>query len=198
MRRKLAIFLVFLASFTLVYSSIAFYLLSTPPAEAFMGFGIFSDKGTLSQYFQGFGPTVIANQTFNWHFEVNNRMGSIQFAKIVFRLENQSMATPNETSPAPTGQIGEANAFVTNGENSSIGFDWTVLRTSRVGNLTFLTLQVNGQHISPLVGAPAGANFRFVFELWTLNSKSGLFQYGWQGPNVRVGSWLQVWFSASS
>lgn len=198
MRRKLAVFLVFLASFTIIYSSITFFLLSSPPSEAFMGFGVFSDKGTLSQYFQGSGPTAAANQTFNWHLEVTNRMGSIQFVRIVFRLENQSMDTPNETSPAPTGQIGEATDFVPNAENSSVDFHWKISHTSRIGNLTFLSLELNGQQISPSAGTQSGANFRFVFELWTFDSRSGLFQYGWQGQNTRVGSWLQVWFSTSS
>ena len=181
-----------------MYSSITFFLLRTPPSEPFIGFGIFPDTGTLSQYFQTSGSTVSVNQTLNWHLQVTNKMGSVQFVRIVFRLENETLPTPNETGPAATSQIGEATFFVLNGENSSVNFDWRILRTSQFGNLTFLALRINGQQLSPAVGATAGNRFRFIFELWTLDNPSGSFRYGWQSQNGRIGSWLQIWFNTNS
>jgi hypothetical protein len=46
--------------------------------------------------------------------------------------------------------------------------------------------------------ASNGYNFRLIFELWTWNTDSANFQFGWFAPvEIRV-AWLQLWFNATS
>jgi hypothetical protein len=63
--------------------------------------------------------------------------------------------------------------------------------------MVFINMTINGQQVSPPVGAVLGQRFRFFFELWTYDVASNSFQYGYKGQNSRVGLPLQVWFNAA-
>ena len=194
LRRRVIVFLVLFLSFVAIYGSVAIYLISPKPAQSFMGFGILSQNGSLAGYLAGSNPTITPNETFSWHFEVTNKLGTVQLLRIVYRIENLTLAGPNETSPATIPAAGASDRFVAEGD-TSINFTWTLLHVSRTNRLTSIVLSINGQKASPAVGAVSGRDFRFVFELWTFDSGSNSFQYGWQGPSSRIGAWLQIWFS---
>src|SRR5215831_19482805 len=191
----MTLFLALLVSFTIVYSSIGYFLLSKPPAQPFIGVGIYSQSGSLANYYSGNGPNVTAGQSLSWHFQLFNRMGSVQLVRIVYRLVNVTMSSPTETTSSNASQIGESSTFVTNEENETIPFEWTLVSRQQSGTLTYVTLQINGQTITPPVGTRSGQEFRFIFELWTLNDQSGALEYS--SPNGRVGTWLAVWFNTS-
>src|SRR2546425_12774899 len=85
--QKAVLFLVFLASFTIVYSSVAFFALSKPAGQAFIGFGLFASNGSLSSYYQNSGaPNVTIGQTLNWRVQIANRIGQTELAEILARL----------------------------------------------------------------------------------------------------------------
>ncbi len=196
MRRKIIVFLVFFAAFSLVYSSIGFYALSPRPSQPFMGFGVFSENGLLSGYVNGTNP-VMVNRTFNWHLDVTNRMGVIQYVGIVYRIGNGSTASPTTSQPASVPQFGIADMFIANGETGMISFAWSIISKNETGGSVFPNLMINGQRFTSPIGALSGRDFRLIFELWTFDVPSSSFQYGWKGPNSRVGSWLQVWFNVA-
>ncbi len=189
--------LVLFASFSLVYSSIAYYSLSPPPAQEFMAWGVFSPSGTLSNYFSGAGANVTRGETLNWHFAVTNQMGSIQYVQIVYRLGNSTSPNPNATVPGNTvPQLGNSSIFIPNAQTAIVNFTWVITSRNTVDGLVFITMTINGQLVSPSVGAVAGQRFRFFFELWTYDLASNSFQYGYKGQNSRVGVPLQVWFNS--
>src|SRR5438094_10195332 len=97
MRRRVLVMLLLFGSFSLVYSSVAYYSLSRPPSQEFMAWGVFSPGGTLSNYFSGASANVSVGQTLNWHFAITNQMGSIQYVQIVYRLANGTSHNPNAT-----------------------------------------------------------------------------------------------------
>jgi uncharacterized membrane protein len=197
--RKAVLFLIFLATFTTVYSSVAFFALSKAPSQAFIGFGIFSSNGSLSNYYQNSGePNVTIGQTLNWTLQIANHVGRIQMAEIVVRMGNLTTIQPTATGPANAPDIEESIVAVPNNENSTVNFDWKIIAVSHPGRLTYLTLEINGKQVKPPVGAASGQGFRFIFELWTLEEVSGSFQYGYPGDNGRVGNWLMLWFNSAS
>src|SRR5713101_2304990 len=193
MQRKVALLLLLFASFSLVYSSIAYYLLSRPPTQEFMAWGVFSPSGTLSNYFSGAGANVTRGESLNWHFAVTNQMGSIQYVQIVYRLGNSTGASPNATIPGSTvPPLGNSSIFIPNAQTAIVNFTWVVTSRSTVGGLVFITMTINGKQVFPSVGAVAGQRFRFFFELWTYDVASSSFQYGYNGQNSRDGVHLQV------
>jgi len=191
-------------SFSLVYGSAAFYILSPRPHQPFLAFGVFSPEGVLSGFSSGTNMNVTINQVLNWHLVVTNEMGSVQYVRIVYRLGNSSTAAPTSVEPSTAACISElltpncleTYVFIAPGREADPVFTWSVQSENVTVGVTRLHLLVNGQQFSSSVGALNGRNFRFIFELWTFDQASNSFQYGWQGSFSRVGTWLQVWFNA--
>jgi len=196
-RKILFLFLLF-ASFSLVYSSVAYYTLSRPPAQQFMAWGIFSPGGTLSNYFSGSETNVTLGRVLNWHLAITNQMGSIQYVQVVYRLGNGTSADPNATFPASSiPQLGNSSIFIPNAQTALLNFTWSIDSKEVRGGMVFLNMTINGRQVSPFVGALGGQKFRFFFELWTYNVESNSFQYGYPGQNSWIGLPLQVWFNSS-
>src|SRR5712691_11864806 len=196
MQRRIAVLLLLFASFSLVYSSVAYYSLSRPPTQEFMAWGVFSSSGTLSNYFSGAGANVTRGETLNWHFAVSNQMGSIQYVQVVYRLGNSTSANPSATVPGTVSQLGNSSIFIPNAQTAIVNFTWVITSRNTVGAMVFITMTINGQQVSPSIGAVAGQRFRFFFELWTYDVGSNSFQYGYKGQNSRVVVPLQVWFNS--
>ena len=190
--------LLLFGSFSLVYSSVAYYSLSRPPSQEFIAWGIFSPSGSLSNYFSGAGANVPVGQTLDWHFAITNQMGSIQYVKVIYRLANSTSPNPNATVPASiVPQLGNSSVFIPNGRTAFVNFTWSVTSKSSQGGMIFINMRINGQQVSPPVGAVGGQRFRFFFELWTFDIASNSFQYGYKGQSSRVGVPLQVWFNSA-
>ena len=195
MQRRVVFFLLFFACFSLVFSSFAYYSLSRAPAQQFIGWGVYSPTGTLSGYFQGAYANVTVGETLNWHFAITNEMGSIQYVRVVYRLGNGTSTSPNATSPASVPEFGSSEIFVPNTQTALLNYTWSIPSNYSRGGLVFINLNINGQSISPSVGAVGGQRFRFFFELWTYDVVSNSFEYGYKGSGSRIGSPLQVWFN---
>lgn len=200
MPRRIAIFLVLLVSLAAIFSSIAFYLSSPPPSQPFMGMGVYTQSG-LETYLTNSNFTVTTGQTLNWTIAVINRMKTAEFSMVEVRLGNSTSPAANSTIPA--GSVPELAAmqqFIGDGQTHNFGFSWRVNSTSQSGGLVFANLVINGQASTGQVqvGATLGRDFRLIFELWTFDPKTQSFEYGYNGEGVQIGTWLQIWFNASS
>ncbi len=143
--------LLLFGSFSLVYSSVAYYSLSRPPSQEFIAWGIFSPSGSLSNYFSGASANVAMGQTQNWHFAITNQMGSIQYVQVVYRLANRTSADPNATVPGSTvSQLGNRSIFIPNAQTGFVNFTWSIKSTNpSPGGMVFITMTINGQQVSP-------------------------------------------------
>ncbi len=183
-------FLLLFLFFFSAYAAIAFYATTPKPTQSFIGFGVYSQQGTLSGY-QGpsSSSTISVNQSMNWYLNITNQMGSIQFLQLVFRLGNTDPSSPNDTNPAPQPALANSTLFAPNGRMTIANFDWKVLMTNQSNGFEYLTLSINGQKVTSNIGTPPGSQSRLFFELWTFDESSGSFRYY---------SWLQVWFRVST
>jgi len=197
--RRVTAFFIFFISFSLVYVSVAYYLLSPKAFQPFMAFGVYSEGGTLSTYTGGFRLPIAENQTMRWSLEVANRMGAVQFVRLLYRLGNSTTGAPSNSYPAPdmVPIVGKLEAFIASGDTKRFEFTWAVVRKIQSGGTVYLDMVVNGTTMSPPIGEGSGKNFRFMFELWTFDVDTNSFQYGWPQESSRVGSWLQVWFDVA-
>jgi hypothetical protein len=162
-----------------------------------MAWGIFSPGGTLSNYFSGSEANVTRGEVLNWHLAITNQMGSIQYVQVVYRLGNATSAYPNATIPASSiPELGNSSIFIPNAQTALLNFTWSIDSRPPGDGMIFLKMTINGQQVSPSVGAFAGQKFRFFFELWTFDVVSNSFQYGYKGQNSWVGVPLQVWFNS--
>ena len=162
-----------------------------------MAWGVFSPGGSLSNYFSGSEANVTVGKSLSWHFAVTNRMGSIQYAQIVYRLGNSTSASPNATvSGDAVPQLGNSSIFIPNEQTALMNFTWSIASRISRGGLIFLNMTINGKQVTTSVGTVGGQRFRFFFELWTFDVASNSFQYGYKVQNSRVGVPLQVWFNS--
>jgi hypothetical protein len=197
--RKLALFLILFVSLTAIFSSVTFYAMSTKPSQSLIGFGVYSQSG-LQGYIPDSNLTVPTGQALNWSFAITNRMNKAEFVLIIARIGNSSTPTPNGTTPSTTlPELGRMERFVNDGSTSRINFNWTIVSSNQNSGLVYLNVSINGQPSvsSAPVGSKPGGYFRLIFELWTFDTGSGSFQYGYPAQTSQVGSWLQVWFKAS-
>jgi hypothetical protein len=171
-----------------------------------MALGVFSAEGVLSGFSSGTNINITTSQTLSWRLVVTSKMDSVQYARIVYRLGNDSTPTPASDQPSTVACVSEllapqrclySDVFIAPGDEADLGFTWSIQSENRTAGPTQLNLLINGRQFSSPVGAEGGRNFRIIFELWTFDHTSNSFQYGWQGPSSRVGTWLQVWFNAS-
>jgi len=191
-------FLSLLVMFTAVYASATFYFTSPRPTQSFIAWGVYSDLGLLSEYVPGSNLTVSVNQTLNWHFQITNRMGVVQFIRVVYRIGNATLAAPSSTQAAVTvPEIGRTEKFVQNLAVSRIDFTWRVL-SAPPGDQVKPVFEINGQTVQSEIGSASGREFVFFFELWTFDVPTGSFQYGWEKGGTREASWLQFSFNISA
>ncbi len=179
-------FFILFVFFLSIYAAIAFYATTPKPSQPFIGFGVFSQQGTLSGY-TGPNSVVSVNQTLvHWTLNITNKMGSTQFVQIITRMGNETNTPPNATSPGLLPVLTNSTLFVANGNTSLQDFAWRVLSVISSGGLDYLRLEINGLTLNSTLGNAAGHQFRFFFELWTFDESTGGFQYY---------TWNQIWFS---
>src|SRR5438093_12395115 len=104
-------------------------------------------------------------------------MGSIQYVQVVYRSANSTSPNPNTTVPGSTvWQLGNRSIFIPNAQTGFVNFTWTInSKAPSPGGMVFITMTINGQQVSPSVGAIGGQRFRFFFELWTFHIASSSF-----------------------
>jgi uncharacterized membrane protein len=198
MRHDYVVFITIFVAFSLVFSSIAFYMTSARLDQPYMEFGIYSPSG-LNRYIPN-NLTLTTGQNNNWTLHINNHMARVELVMITVRIGNLTTQSPNSTVPAVTlPTIDRYQRFVNDGSSVSVKFSWTVTSLNQTGGLVYPSLQINGQLPVPSspIGAVQGRNFKLIFELWTFDTASSSFQYGYAGQFSRVGTWLQVWFNVS-
>src|SRR5712691_2778237 len=129
MKSRLTVFVLIFAALSIAYSSATFYVLSEKPSQPFLGFGVFSSEGALSGYSSGTAVSITANQLQNWYLQVTNKMGSVQYVRVVYRLGNATTPNPTSIQPAPTSCINElvpprdclyTDTFIPNGNPTSL------------------------------------------------------------------------------
>lgn len=190
---------VFVSAF-MIFAMLAYVAVTPWPKEKFFQLYALGETRMAERYYPNNDTNIHADTPVKWYVGTTNFMGSSQLAIIRAKLGNQTLASPNETTatPAPLPILIEFGKVLQNNETWEFSFIWKITNTTNVGNLTYLTLGINGieTHIE-YVGAKDGCNYRLIFELWTLDTESNDIIFGWKAGNERRAAWLQLWFNAT-
>jgi hypothetical protein len=138
----------------------------------------------------------------DWTIGVVNEADSVQFIRIVAKLSNSSVVSPNPQNGTPGGGtiVAEYERVVLRESKWDVPFDWEILAVGTKGTSTILTMQVGGglpRTVDNLT-AGGGRNFRIVFELWTYDLRTNSFGFGWNDDGVTRFAWLQLWFNSTA
>lgn len=190
---------VFVSAF-MIFAMLAYVAVTPWPKEKFFQLYALGETRMAERYYPNNDPNIPTDTPIQWYLGTNNFMGSTQLAIVRAKLGNQTLASPNETeaTPTPLPTLIEFRRVLQDNETWEFPFVWKITNTTNVGNLTYLTLNINGiETYVEDVGAKDGYNYRLIFELWTLDTESNDIIFGWKASNERRAAWLQLWFNAT-
>lgn len=195
-KRAIVVFI----STLLIFTMIAYIAVTPWPKEKFFQLYVLGETRLAERYYPNNDTNIPADAPVKWYLGTTNFMDSTQLAIIKAKLGNQTLAAPNETeaTPAPLPILIKFRKVLQNNETWEFPFIWKITNTTNVGDLTYLTLNINGveTHVGD-VGAKDGYKYRLIFELWTLDAESEDIIFGWKTSNERRAAWLQLWFNAT-
>jgi uncharacterized membrane protein len=198
-RRKLIVVFITL----IVLCETIAYVTTTPrPREQFFQLYVLDANHMISHYFPNDNVNIYLGQPVGWYLGVANSMGTVQLVSIRVKLGNQTINPPDDQqlveSPAPV--VTDFARFVRNNETWETPFVWSISNVTQSGGTTrILTLQINDKtyQISSW-SARNGYNFQLIFELWTWQTNSNAFEYGWRTAGEHRAAWLHLWFNMTS
>jgi len=179
------------------------YVISLPqPSERFFQFYVLGPNHTAADYYPGNDSNVNLGEPITWYIGVVNNMGTVQLVSVRIKTSNQTVPPPDDQrgleSPAPT--VADFAQFLQDNETWEVSFVWSVSNaTSSSGSTRILTVQINNEsYPATSWSASNGYNFRLIFELWTWQTDTNTFGYGWNTEGTHRTAWLQIWFNMTS
>jgi hypothetical protein len=187
----------------LIISETVVYVATTPrPQKEFFQIYVLGANHMAAGYYPNNDTNIRVGEQVNWYLGVTNFMGSVQLVALRIKLGNATISAPDDTNAAPSQAplVIEFERFLQNNETWEFPFAWQILRTSpTAGSTHILGLLINSETILlSEASALGGRNFRFIIELWTWDTDSANFQFGWFAPIEHRVAWLQLWFNATS
>lgn len=171
----------------------------SPPEEQFFQLYLLGANHTASDYYPQSGSKISRGQLVTWYLGVVDNMGDVQLVSVRVKLSNRTIATPgdepNSESPAPV--VTEFTRFLQNNETWELPFIWSISNVTLTNGLArILTVQINNEtyQIPDWSASNGGYHFRLIFELWTWQTDSNGYEFGWTAGGEQHVAWLQVWF----
>ena len=187
----------------LVVSEMVAYVVTTPrPNEQFFQIYVLGANHMAADYYPNGDPDIRIGEPITWYLGVTDNMGTVQLVSIRVKIGNQTIRPPDDQlaleSPAPT--VTEFRRFVQDNETFETPLVWIIPDAVSVANSTHIVaLQINNETYQIQdCSATNGHNFRLIFELWTWQTETNAFEFGWTASGEHRVAWLQVWFNMTS
>ena len=196
-RNLIVVFITLLVVFEMIA-----YVATTPrPSQQFFQLYVLGSKRMAADYYPNNKPDISRGETVTWYLGATNSMGNVQLVEVRVKLGNPTINPPDDqlALPSPAPLVTEFKRFTQDNETWEFPFVWSVTNVRFANNSAqILEFEINGETFQVVdCSARSGYNFRLIFELWTWNTDTGAFQFGWvTGGEHRV-AWLQIWFNAT-
>jgi hypothetical protein len=187
----------------LIVFELTAYVVTTPrPTEQFFQVYILSADHTAAGYYPNNDTNMRIGESITWYLGVTDNMGTMQLVSVRIKPSNATIKPPDDNlgveSPAPV--ITDFARFLQNNETWQTPLVWSISNaTLTSGSTRILNLEINNEtyQISDW-SARNGYNFRLIFELWTWQTDSNAFVFGWNANGEHRIAWLQVWFNMTN
>lgn len=177
----------------LTFSICAHFSIAPRRGEQFYEFYLLGNEGRPEGYFLGDEPVARVGTLVEWRLNLTNLMGSVQYAVVKIKLDDGSSNPPNKPNniPAPLPTIVELRKILATGETAMFNMIWAVTSIEEKGNTTWIIFRINGLNARVSTsGGWRGKRFRLIFELWTFDTASHEFIFGWRSWKGRYAAWL--------
>lgn len=184
----------------LVICVMIMYVATIPRStEQFLQLYVLGANHQAAGYYPRDSPDILKGEQVTWYLGAINNMGTVQLVSVRVKISNSTINPPDDQqaleSPAPV--VTDFARFLQNNETWEFPFVWDISNATSIdGSTSILTLQINNEtyYISGW-SASKGYNFRIIFELWTWQTDSNEFEFGWNTNGEHQVAWLQVWFN---
>lgn len=187
--------------FLIIYSGIAYLLLSNRPSEEFFEIGLLGKNRKAIDYFPENTSMVTKGVNITWYIMVTSYFRTPQIIKIVIKLGNNKTSMPDESTGSPSNgtEIFSWYALLTYRDVRFFKFFWKITEIEVIEDFYYLTLDLNGTLIKKVkeIGAYKGRNFVILTELWSLDSSSKDFILGWKMGYQRKVVWTHIFFNVT-
>jgi uncharacterized membrane protein len=202
MSKDIQLILSFFIMITIVISTIAYVSLTPGPSEPFFAVFTLGREGRVGNYYPRNDSSIRVGEELQWYVGVYNRMNSIQYVVLRFKLLNQTMAAPDDQShtPSPAMPFMEIRHLLANNETWTTPIKWSVANATKVGdNVIILSLLFNSVPVTEnlSVSSYRGFNFRILIELWAYSTEAKQFEFTWMPANEPHIAWNQIWFNVT-
>lgn len=174
------------------------YVTTTPrPTEQFLSAYVLGSNHQAGSYYPGDDPDISIGETVTWYLGVTDNMGTVQLVSLRVKISNETGQPPGDQQQSPAPVVTEFPRFIQNNDTWEVPFAWSISNATLTdGSTRIHTMQINNEtyQISDW-SAANGYNFRLIIEVWTYQSDSNSFGYGWSTNGGRQAAWLQVWFN---
>lgn len=200
-QNRRALIVVFITLLVLC-ETVAYVTITPRTRDQFLQLYLLGAKHIASDYYPNDDSNLKLLEPITWYLGVTDNMGSVQLVSIRLKMSNQTIKPPDDQqaleSPAPT--VADFTKFLQDNQTWELSLVWSISNATVGNGITrILTLQINNEtyQISDW-SARNGYNFRLIFELWTWQTDSNTFEFGWNTNNEHRIAWLQVWFNMTN
>lgn len=187
----------------LIICEMVAYVANTPrPREQFFQLYVLGARHMAADYYPNNKTDLSLGEPVAWYLGVTDNMGSVQLVSIRVKIGNQTIKPPDDQqaieSPAPV--VTEYMRVLQDNETWEMPLVWSISDAVSVnGSTRILALQFNNETYQLQdCSASGGHNFRLIFELWTMQTDTDAFQFGWVAGGEHRAAWLQVWFNMTA
>ncbi len=187
----------------LIVCELIVYVTSTPrPSEQFFQLYLLGSNHMAANYYPNNDSDIRAGEPVEWYLGVTNNMGTLQLVSIRVKISNSTILAPNDQQAleSPAAAVTDFARFLQDNETWEFQFVWNISNATSIdGSTRILTLQINNEtyQVSNW-SASNGYNFRLIFELWTWQTSTNGFEFGWNTNGEHQVAWLQVWFNMTN
>jgi hypothetical protein len=179
------------------------YVITTPvPTEQFLQIYVLGVNHAAVNYFPRNDSDIKIGETMVWYIGLADNMDTFELVSVRVKIANMTISPPNDEygleSPAPV--LTDFDRFLQSNETWEFRFVWDVWNATKSNGTTrILDLGIgNDTYQIADWSAKGGYNFRLIFELWTWETESNAFEFGWSTNGEPRTAWVQIWFNMTN
>ncbi|MBY9009567.1 MAG: hypothetical protein KGD74_06860 [Candidatus Lokiarchaeota archaeon] len=167
--------------------------------ERFFELAILGDDMRGENYYPEDDPHINIGEQIKWNIYTHNHMERIEYVTVKIKLLNSTMVPPDSATctPSPATVIYEISNGLVNNETIIFPLSWSInIIDDELGFTTIKSIQINKENINVDI-MDKNNSFRFIFELWILDSEGG-DDFGWNSAEGKRCVWTQIWFNVEN
>jgi hypothetical protein len=188
---SIAIFLIFI-SFIPVFSEYVNH-----KTNEYFSLSILGKNGVAENYFSFNDNQVGTDEKMDWIVNVDNKMGSLQYVKLIFKLINSSELNDNILCISnPKDKIYEISKLIESNENLEEKIQWYISEVERDEKYVVIKKMVfNDNEFETNLMSLEGQDFIFLVELWVYDPQKSEFIFGWNKNDQQECLSNKIWFN---